>query len=136
VVGGSWIERYVHCHGGHKVLTFWKPFGCPIRGVALCLRGGLLFACGRLEVGALWADPDDAFKVRPDTAPVFELAVRLGAEQPLSERVALSGYLDLLGVVTHAVLRLEDDLAGEADLVLWASSHYAAAIGVGVLAAF
>jgi hypothetical protein len=105
-------------------------------GVALCLRGDLLFGCGRLEVGALWADPDAPFKVRPEAAPVFGLAVRLGAEQPLSERVALSGYVDLLGVVTHAVLRLEADRAGEADRLLWELSHGAAAIGVGVLAAF
>jgi hypothetical protein len=104
--------------------------------VALCLRDGLLFACSQVEVGTLASNPDGAFKVKPDGAPVVGLVGRIGTEKPLSERLALSGYLEVLGVVTHAVLRLDEDRPEEADPVLWQPLQVAPALGCRVMAAF
>jgi hypothetical protein len=89
--------------GGHVTTSVTSASLCP------CLHVGLLSTCGVFTAGALFAHGDDYPVVvsHQVTSPWLALGVRAGAELPLSRRLALLLFGEVLAPLLRTALEVD-----------------------------
>lgn len=101
-----------------------------------CYRGGPLFGCGLVTLGAVRFSPRDPWTMRSRSDSVFGLGARLGTEWPLSRTWSVQGYAEATWMVNEAAFtRVTHDSAAPAPL-RWTSSPLSAAFGLGITTSY
>jgi hypothetical protein len=102
-----------------------------------CLHHRLLFACGLAEVGAYRFTAETLVDVGPRDDPLVALAARVGGEWPLSARLFMRGYIDVVEPIrAKAALRRLPHGSTTSARTLWASPPAGIALGLNFTASY
>jgi hypothetical protein len=103
-----------------------------VAAAVACPRLGPFFGCVLAEVGTWRFVAKEPGEFNLDESPFLALAVRLGAEWPLSSRLSIHGYAEGIIPAWAATLRRGVSEASVSKRVLWTPLPVGVAFGVGL----
>ncbi|WP_437994030.1 hypothetical protein [Sorangium sp. So ce145] len=101
-----------------------------------CLRSSRLFGCGVATGGVVRFSARNPWNLALRNDALLGCGARLGSDWPLSDRWSAYGYAEATVIVAGAVLRRQSDPRTAPGAITWSSPPLAAALGLGINAAF
>lgn len=101
-----------------------------------CRRGHFMFGCGLGTVGAVRFVPQDPWNMHVRSKTLLGIGARLGSAWPLSDRWSVHGHAEAIWIVEDALLRRQSDGSEAPAPPSWSSPPLAAALGLGITAAY